>query len=236
MAHLIRTLVSEEDLNRLEEAYIVLAEAYLQHRTGQAISATVGIGFGALRKRVLASEDSVNIGALCRPQCDLINTDYERPVELFNNLGQVEVLIAAIKIMRKLGLPPTKSAPTQQSQDHDGNSVSDLEGDGWKLEAFGGHNCTSNQKLFEDLCTLKATQRNQSRMFLAFRQDAWRAAYKTKTLSLQVAASVGGTTKKTRPDFNNRKVNVQAEIQLRGIEDGICVCEVLKLDCAPSQK
>jgi hypothetical protein len=234
MAHLIKTLFGD-DLNRLEEAYIVLAEAYLQHRTGQTGPGTPEGNFAALRDRVLASEAPVNVGQLCKPKCDLINTDYERPIELFNNLGQVEVLIAAIKIMRSIDLPPTKSAPTQQSHDDDGNSVSDLEGNGWKLEAFGGHNCTSNQKLFEDLCTLKTTRENEGRMFLAFRQQAWQAAYRAKSLSLDSATSVGGTTKKVRSDFRNSKVNVQADIQLRGTQDNIHVCEVLRLECEPSE-
>jgi hypothetical protein len=235
MAHLIRTLVGKKDLDRLEEAYIVLAEAYLQHRTGQTNSRSGGTGFEALRQRVLASEAKVNIRERCGQLCDLINTDYERPVELFNNLGQVEVLIAAIKIMRELKLPPTKSAPTQQSQDDDGNSVADLEGDGWKLEAYGGHNCKSNQKLFEDLCTLKSTQKNQSRMFLAFRKDAWQAAYPKKPLLKKGSISVRGTTKKFRTDFNNQKVNVQAAIELIDEKNDILVCEALRIDCVPPQ-
>lgn len=236
MAHLIRTLVGDNDLNRLEEAYIVLAEAYLAHRNGQTKPAAAESNFEILRDRVLASESRVNVGQLCKPKCDLISTDYERPIELFNNLGQVEVLIAAIKIMRSIGLPPTKSAPTQQSNDDQGNSVADLEGDGWKLEAFGGHNCTSNQKLFEDLCTLKTSQEKDGRMFLAFRQQAWCAAYRTKKLSMDSTTSVGGTTKKLRLDFENRKVNVQADILLKGTQDDIYVCEVIRLDCEPSQK
>ncbi len=228
--------IGDEDLDRLSEAYVVLAEAYLAHRTGRTDSSNEDSSFASLRKRVLASEENLDIGVECKLKCDLINTEKERPIELFNNLGQVEVLIAAIKIMRDIGLRPIKSAPTQQSQDDEGNGVSDLEGDSWKLEAFGGQNCTSNQKLFEDLCTLKTTRRNEDRMFLAFRKAAWDAAYKSKKLSLVSRTSVGGTTKKLRPDFHNCKVNVQAEIQLVGTYDDIFVCEVLDLTCVPSQR
>ena len=45
-----------------------------------------------------------------------------------------------------------------------------------------------------------------------------------------------GTTKKLRSDFPDCKVNVQAEIQLIGTHDDICVCEVLDLACVPSQR
>jgi len=173
---------------------------------------------------------------MCRHKCSLINTDFERPVELFNNLGQIEVLIAAIKIMRQSGRTPSKSAPTQQSKDDDGTDVSDLEGDGWRLEAFGGHNCTSNQKLFEDLCTLMTSSSDNDELFVAFRRTAWEAAYKKKQLELGLKTQVGGTTKKIRSDFGNRKVNVQAQLELIGALDGICVSRVSNLTCTPSVK
>lgn len=62
MAHLIRTLVGDNDLNRLEEAYIVLANAYLQHRSGPTNPGAADPNFAALRDRVLASENLLNVG------------------------------------------------------------------------------------------------------------------------------------------------------------------------------
>lgn len=62
MAHLIRTLVGDNDLNRLEEAYIVLANAYLQHRSGPTNPGAADLNFATLRDRVLASENLVNVG------------------------------------------------------------------------------------------------------------------------------------------------------------------------------
>ncbi len=119
MGHLIRTLVGDADLNRLPAAYDVLAEAYLACRAGKLVDCKDAINsFSALRDSVLASEAKVPVGKLCRPKCDLVDTDEERPAELFNNLGQIEMLIGAIRIMREAGLSPTKSAPTQQSKDN----------------------------------------------------------------------------------------------------------------------
>jgi len=232
--HLIQTLIGDEELDQLENAYVVLAEAYLEHRAGRANADEDQSSFETLRTRVLASEDRVPVGKMCRAKCPLITAEEERPIELFNNLGQIEVLIAAIKIMRDLKRPPTQSAPTQQSKDDDGNDLSDLEGLGWKLEAFGGQNCTSNQKLFEDLCTLKSSAVDGDDLFLAFRRTAWSEAYKTKQLEIGTRTQVSGTTKKIRSDFEKRKVSVQAYLELVGELDGICVSRVTELICTPN--
>jgi hypothetical protein len=234
MGHLIRTLSGKADLDRLSDAYVVLAQAYLAHRA--QITDRESIDFDSLRDRVLASEATVLVGELCKSECDLIDTEEERPVELYNNLGQIEVLIAAIIIMRSKGLTPTKSAPTQQSQDPEGNDVSDLEGDDWKLEAFGGQNCKSNQKIFEDLCTLKTSRTSEQRMFLGFREAAWTAAYRNKRLSESEPTPISGTTKKLRADFGNNKVKAQADLTLLGSHGLVYVCEVNNLKCVPSER
>ncbi|MEO2026613.1 MAG: hypothetical protein ABGZ23_12110 [Fuerstiella sp.] len=235
MGHLIRTLEGKKDLERLEEAYVVLAQGYLSHRAGQRYDEpeTEGVpSFEDLKTYVLRSEEKVPVGDL-KERCDLIDTDEERPVELYNNLGQIEVLIAAIKILQNLGLEPEKAAPTQQSKDESGEDVSDLQGTGWNLEAFGGQKCTSNQKLFEDLCTLHESSELGNRHFLGFRRLAWDEAYKAKKLTTTERTFVGGTTKKRRARYGEKKVNVQAQLHLVGECDGICVCEAFDIICNP---
>ena len=73
-------------------------------------------------------------------------------------------------------------------------------------------------------------------MYLAFRRSAWSTAYKKKQLREGVDAQVSGTTKKIRSDFGNRKVNAQAELELVGELDGVCVCRVSELICTRSGK
>ena len=228
MGHLLRTLEGPNEIDRLTEAYEVLADAYLKHRSGKSESLeNVGCGsrFRTLCSMVLATEDFMHVGELsCK--CDLISTDFERPVEVYNNLGQIEVLIAAVTILRKSYLRPQTCAPTQQSTDQDGNAISDLQGVGWRLEAYGGLNCKSNQKLFEDLCTLHQSSHENERLFLAFRHCAWQAAYKSKRLEQNANVQVQGTTKKGRTQYGGHKVNVSANLKLVDEHDSICVVEV----------
>jgi len=154
-------------------------------------------------------------------------------VEVYNNLGQIEVLIAAVEILRNSELYPQICAPTQQSTDQDGNEISDLQGEGWRLEAYGGLNCKSNQKLFEDLCTLHQSSHENERLFLAFRLCAWQAAYKSKQLKQNANVQVQGTTKKSRPRYGGKKVKVSANLELVGEDDSICVVEVTGLVTSP---
>jgi len=230
MAHLIRTLVGREELDRLPEVYAVLAKAYLDHRAGGRDLQDL-TNFTELRQAVLSSEAPVPVGRL-RDTCDLIATEIERPVELFNNLGQIEVLILSIQIIRNLGLDPLISAPTQQSKDKEGNDIADLQGEGWSLEAYGGQKCDSNMKIYEDICTLKQNFTNHRRLFLSFRRSAW-TAFRKQSLEPGVRAKIQGKTKKARPHFGNEKVRVSAELNLVGEVDGICVCEVFHIETEP---
>src|SRR5262249_33552856 len=77
-----------------------------------------------------------------RALCDLIDQDHERPIEVFNNLGHMFVLLQAANILLEESLAPRVCAPTQQSDDG-GRLIADLEGDNWALEAFGGVDITT---------------------------------------------------------------------------------------------
>lgn len=230
MAHLIRTLVGPAELDRLQEAYTVLARAYLTHRAGGDEQNT-NHDFQRLTRSVLASEEPIQVAEL-RLECDLITTDIERPVEVFHNLGQMEVLIASIAIVRQLELEPLVSAPTQQSKDEDGNEIADLQGEGFVLEAYGGQKCDSNQKIFEDLCTLAQNASPGRRQFLAFRRTAWEA-FRRMPLNINERVRIQGKTKKARSQFGNEKVRVSAELELVGEQDGICVCEAFLITTVP---
>jgi hypothetical protein len=230
MPHLIRTLVGPAEINRLQEAYTVLARAYLSHRAGGSAERASN-DYQGLTRSVLASEEPIQVAEL-RSQCDLITTDIERPGEIFHNLGQMEVLIASIEIMRRLGLEPIFSAPTQQSKDDDGNEIADMQGDGWVLEAYGGHKCDSNKKVFEDLCTLAQNASSGRRLFVSFRRTAWEA-FRKLPLRINERSRIQGKTKKNRRQFGNEKVRVSAELELVGEHDGICVCEAFKIETVP---
>ena len=235
MGHLIRTLNNPEELGRLPEAYCVLAKAYLEHRSGHmaGVGSHVPFSYNDLRIVVVRSESEVSLKSL-KHECDLIDAEVERPVELFNNLGQIEVLIAAINTLGQFGLEAQRGAPTQQSRDSSGMEVADLEGDGWKLEAYGGQKCSSNKKLYEDICTLNQACRSGERMFLAFRRSAWDATYKTRRLSTREPTSVVGTTRKARARYRGKKVSVSANLTLIGELEGVCVCKVKDIICNPS--
>lgn len=230
MPHLIRTLVGSADINRLQEAYIVLARAYLAHRAGGSQD-SANYDYQSLTRSVLASEEPIPVAEL-RSQCDLITTDIERPGEVFHNLGQMEVLIASTYIMGELGLEPLMSAPTQQSKDDDGKEIADMQGDNWLLEAYGGQKCDSNQKVFEDLCTLAQNASSGRRLFLAFRKTAWKA-FRKQPLRKNERLRIQGKTKKSRQQFGNEKVRVSAELELVGEHDGICVCEAFHIETVP---
>jgi hypothetical protein len=168
---LVRNLEGEPIGNDLRRAYIALATAFLRHRGG---------GEGALNvadpclldSAVCATELPIDLRRT-REQCDLIATDEERPIEIFNNLGHMFVLLQAIPVLGTAGLSiPRFCSPTQQAE-HEGMRIADLEGEGWALEAFGGSNITNNGKLAKDLRTLSERAKQHQRTFLAFRSSAW---------------------------------------------------------------
>jgi len=173
MGHLVRTLQGEHIIEGLRQAYVVLARTYLRHRAGGLADAD-NADLPALQQAVLDSESLVDLSE-ARTRCPLIEADAERPGELFNQLGHMEVLLAAASALAARGLRPNICAPTQQSADADGNSIPDLGGIDWFLEAYGGVDYGNNGKLAKDLRSLahRSGASSPRRFFLAFRPSAW---------------------------------------------------------------
>lgn len=230
MSHLIRSLQGKE-LDGLRDAYSILAETYLTHRAGRTLDPghKFQLNYESLRDTVLKSEEEVPL-AVPRQASEFITADAERPVELFNNLGQVEVLVAAIDILRAAGFEPDSCAPTQQSTNQDGEDIPDLSGPGWALEAFGGHDLGNNKKLMEDLCSLHRWYEQGHDVFLAFRDEAWKR-YRRTPLQTGQAMSVSGTTRKTRSEFGEHKVKCQASLLPLDQIDSVWACRVERLRC-----
>ncbi|MFO0884307.1 MAG: hypothetical protein U0894_08975 [Pirellulales bacterium] len=167
---LVRNLKGASIDDDLARAYSALAIEFLRHRGGKGfeISETDSCLIDAA---VCATESPIDLRGI-RKQCDLIENDEERPVEIFNNLGHMFVLLQAIPILSKLHqLVPLFCSPTQQA-DHEGTRIADLEGETWSLEAYGGGDIKNNGKLAKDLRTLEACSRRGHRTFLAFRSNS----------------------------------------------------------------
>jgi hypothetical protein len=161
-----------------------------------------------------------------RTVCDLIDTDEERPVEIFNNLGHMFVLLQAISILATGGTStPRLCSPTQQAE-HDGVRIADLEGDNWALEAFGGANIKNNGKLAKDLRTLLDRANQGHRTFLAFRAGAWQA-----TESWQ--ASIDYLVQHRCSPAHGGPFSASAQGQIRGRLNGVAVVEVCRITVVP---
>ena len=166
---LVKTLKGSTLESDLQLAYEALAKAFLIHR-GKGCTNLEQCDVTNLDASVCGTETPVDLRAT-RAACNLIETDQERPGEIFNNLGHMFVLLQAIAVLRdQLSLVPSLCAPTQQSG-HNGQRIADLEGDGWILEAFGGFDVTNNGKLAKDLRSLST--RPTVRTFVALREAAW---------------------------------------------------------------
>ena len=173
MGHLVGTLRGDRIVEELQQAYGFLAKAYLRHRAG-GLSDVENADLSTLQAAVLDSESLVNLSE-AKARCELIEADFERPGELFNQLGHVSVLIAAASGLASRGIYSSICAPTQQSADTEGRAIPDLGGTDWFLEAYGGVNYGNAGKLAKDLRSLARSARTSqtSRVFLAFRQSAW---------------------------------------------------------------
>jgi hypothetical protein len=227
--HLVKTLCGTE-INRLEDAYVALASDLLAQSNRIPECTVNSFDYLNIRDRVLRRERPVNLTA-AQKACSLIAAKSERPIEIYNNLCHMEVLIAAITVVRRAGLSPTTCAPTQQSVGDNQEVIADLQGHDWVLEAFGGFNCKSNQKIFEDLTTLNHWSAMQKR-FLAFRKEAWKAAYPKKPLSMNGQDTrIEGVTKRTRSQCGRYKVRASAGLRLLEICNDVYVVEVLDLKC-----
>lgn len=172
---LVRTLSGKPIYDDLRRAYVTLAQTFLQHRGGGDVTTETDDPC-ALDSAVCQTELHVDLRE-AQKQCNLIDTPCERPVEIFNNLNHMFVLLQEIPILaEQCSLQPLFCAPTQQS-DH-----ADLEGEKWSSEAFGGMNITNNGKLAKELRTLSKAASLGHRTFLAFRtvalprSEAWNGA------------------------------------------------------------
>jgi len=168
---LVRNLTGSSIESQLSFAYKALATCFLQHRSGLAASQSVD-DITSLDLAIRGTEDPIDLREL-RTRCESIGNDSERPVEVYNNLGHIFVLLKCIPILSSAGLSaPDFCSPTQQA-DHQGVRIADLEGKGWALEAYGGGNIKNNGKLAKDLRTLANRANPETRTFLAFRQLAF---------------------------------------------------------------
>ncbi len=166
---LVKTLQGDALESDLLRAYEALARAFLSHRGKGCDNLEKSDAIG-LDASVCGTERPVDLRET-RAVCDLIETDCERPGEIFNNLGHMFVLLQAIAVLRdELSLIASLCAPTQQSG-HNGQRIADLQGNGWILEAFGGFDVANNGKLAKDLRSLCA--RPNVRAFIAVREAAW---------------------------------------------------------------
>jgi hypothetical protein len=133
-------------------------------------------------------EQPIDLSAACLA-CPDITGRPERPVEVFNGLGHMEVLLAAIELVSVAGpeLKPSVCAPTQQYTDSDDNAsegecnsnldeprIADLQGAGFALEAYGGVNYRNNSKAALDFELLRRIQAEapETRCFVCIRREA----------------------------------------------------------------
>lgn len=172
MGTLVRTLSGDSIEADLRAAYVAVAHAYLEHRSG-GVDAVDATDPSVLDAVVCATEEEIDLRA-ARENCQLLDTDFERPAEVFNQLGHMFVIHEALPLLTGLGLAPDVCAPTQQSADRNGVGVPDLGGSSWALEAFGGVDISNNGKLAKDMRAL--TRWPGRRTLLACRPEAWRAA------------------------------------------------------------
>jgi len=174
VAPLVKTLDGAEIERDLEHAFVTLARIYLAHRGGGGHDEP-DLNPQRLDLLVRRTESPIDLSE-ARKLCAMIDAISERPIEVFNNLGHVFVLLEAIRLVRGRGLEPTWCAPTQQSTDGLGQSTPDLRGGDWALEAYGGSDISNNGKLAKDLRFLQTWRAAGKRTFIACRRDAWRIA------------------------------------------------------------
>jgi len=151
--------------------------------------------------------------------------EFEQPGELFNNLGQIEVLSRAVERLTRESSTFSHCAPTQQYTDVDGNKISDLEGvfargetvSRWVLEAYGGKDLKNNRKLYKDMLSLQETLTDHR--FLAFRSTSW-----TWQDSLKVAEP------REMTGAANKLVRITGKLELKWEHEGIWIVQVTDLD------
>jgi len=217
---LVRNLAGPNIASDLCSAYKSLATCYLQHRSGLAASQSPD-DISCFDSAIRATEEPIDLREL-RTRCELIGNDSERPVEVYNNLGHMFVLLKCIPILSSAGLSaPDFCSPTQQA-DHEGSRIADLEGKGWALEAYGGGNIMNNGKLAKDLRTLAGRANPETRIFLAFRQLAL-------PRSIEWVSSQVIELKQNCPPSHGGPFKAVSRAQLLETQNGVSVFELFDI-------
>ena len=156
MGHLVRDLKGNSEITLLPEIYKIVAKHLLAHRSNRinkldftsASFDEICQVVGDTESMVPLTEANTEANALLDAHGivgdPLIGKTHEQPGEMFNNLGQIEVLAKTVEYLETLPNYSFKScAPTQQHLDRDKQEIADLEGDfcqdgishRWALEA-----------------------------------------------------------------------------------------------------
>ena len=190
--HLVKVLRTDLDGTveaKLDRAFFALAGALRNHlatRTSSTIES--GNNWKEIATAIRKLERPIDLSAACLESPD-ISARPERPVEIFNALGHMEVLLAAIELLAALepALKAHVCAPTQQYTDSDENTsdgdiasklgeprIADLQGEGFALEAYGGVNYRNNSKAALDFDLLRRIQAEvpDTRCFVCIRREA----------------------------------------------------------------
>jgi hypothetical protein len=174
---------------KLETAFCVLAGALRNHLATRTIATREsGKTWKEVATAIRSLEEPIDLSGACRA-CPDITGRQERPVEVFNGLGHMEVLLAAIELLGVADpeLKPSTCAPTQQYTDSDENisegecdsnldepRIADLQGAGFALEAYGGVNYRNNSKAALDFDLLRRIRAEapETRCFVCIRREA----------------------------------------------------------------
>ncbi len=227
MGHLVRDLKGNSEITLLPEIYKIIAKHLLIHRSSSSTKVNFdSASFDEICKVVHDTESMVPLAA-AQAEADalleinaiggapLIGKPYEQPGEMFNNLGQLEVLAKTVEYFEtQPDYSFTACAPTQQHLDRDKQQITDLEGcvcekegiQHWALEVFGGKDLQNNSKLYKDLSGLlnRKSSLPNLKLFLAFRQHAWTWQSSQKQLRTDRAIRMEG-----KPKGNKNKVEAR---------------------------
>lgn len=192
--HLVKVLKAGHNgtvQTKLERAFRVLAGALRDHlATRTTATRESAKTWKEIAGAIRIMEQPIDLSAACLA-CPDIRGRPERPVEVFNGLGHMEVLLAAIELLGDAApeLKPNVCAPTQQYTDSDDNAsegtcgsnideprIADLQGAGFALEAYGGVNYRNNSKAALDFDLLGRIQAGapETRCFVCIRREAIR--------------------------------------------------------------
>ena len=245
MGHLVRDLKGKSEIKLLPEIYKIVAKHLLAHRSRRMLQGDLAsASFDDVCRIVSDTESMVPLVAAQEEANALLKTNGisgnpligksdEKPGEMFNNLGQLEVLSKAVAYFEEISSCFfTACAPTQQHLDRDKQPIADLEGficekeaqRPWALEAFGGKDLQNNSKLYKDLSGLlkrKAILTNPQ-MFLAFRESAWTWQSKQRELLSCKTITMTGKPK-------GGKCKVTAQLRLFAKCKDVLIVEVTDL-------